>query len=190
MIGEVRRSKRINDKEKINYFELARGGTLHTTEGNTVVAQHVTKVHDRDNFESKIITTESSWYRRGVKEALAILKHKPILNEDHGRHPISQIYTIIPEYNTHRTAKVRVGAEVRNTEGNSSTGDEFRNKRRTGERNDTNGVWQNKQMRPAVPVLQQQTGTLFQTNSEDGASTSSEIDQKKVKILLFWPKRV
>ena len=140
MIGEVRRSKRINDKEKINYFELARGGTLHTTEGNTVVAQHVTKVHDRDNFESKIITTESSWYRRGVKEALAILKHKPILNEDHGRHPISQIYTIIPEYNTHRTAKVRVGAEIRNTEGNSSTGDEFRNKRRTGERNDTNGV--------------------------------------------------
>ena len=31
-------------------------------------------------------------------------------------------------------------------------------------------------MRPAVPVLQQQTGTLFQTNSEDGASTSSEIE--------------
>ena len=63
MIGEVRRSKRINDKEKINYFELARGGTLHTTEENTVVAQHVTKVHDRDNFESKIITTESSSYQ-------------------------------------------------------------------------------------------------------------------------------
>ena len=31
-IGEVRRSKRISDKEKPNYFELARGGTLHTTE--------------------------------------------------------------------------------------------------------------------------------------------------------------
>ena len=60
--------------------------------------------------------------------------------EDHGRHPISQIYTIIPEYNTHRTAKVRVGAEIRKPEGNTSTGDEFRNKRRTGDEYDTNGV--------------------------------------------------
>ena len=122
LIGEVRRSKQISDKEKTNYFELARGGTLHTTEGTTVVAQHVTKVHDRDNFESKIIARESSWYRRGIKEALAILKHKPKLNEDHGRHPISQIYTIIPKYNTNRAAKVRVGADNRNTgEGGNTT---------------------------------------------------------------------
>ena len=131
LIGEVRRSKRISDKEKPNYFELARGGTLHTTEGTTVVAQHVTKVHDRDNFESKIIARESSWYRRGIKEALAILKHKPKLNEDHGRHPISQIYTIIPEYDTNRAAKVRVGDDNQSTGKNSTTGDDFSNKRRT-----------------------------------------------------------
>ena len=91
IVGEVRRSKRISNKEKTNYFELATGGTLHTTEGNTAVAQHVTRVHDKDSFESKILATESLWYRRGVKEALAILKHQPKLNEDHGRHPISQI---------------------------------------------------------------------------------------------------
>ena len=30
MIGEVRRSKRISQQEKTNYFELTRGGTLHT----------------------------------------------------------------------------------------------------------------------------------------------------------------
>ena len=83
MIGEVRRSKRISSKERTNYFELATGGTLHTTEGSTAVAQHVTRVHDKDNIESKILTTESSWYRRGIKEALAILKHQPKLNEDH-----------------------------------------------------------------------------------------------------------
>ena len=111
MIGEVRRSKRISNKEKTNYFELATGGTLHTTEGSTAVAQHVTKVHDKDNIESKILTTESSWYRRGIKEALAILKHQPKLNEDHGRHPISQIYTIIPEYNIRRAKNVCAGAD-------------------------------------------------------------------------------
>ena len=96
MIGEVRRSKRINNKERTNYFELATGGTLHTTEGNTAVAQHVTRVHSKDSIESKILATESSWYRRGIKEALAILKHQPKLNEDHGRHPISQIIPLSP----------------------------------------------------------------------------------------------
>ena len=124
MIGEVRRSKRISQKEKTNYFELATGGTLHTTEGNTAVAQHVTRVHDKDNIESKILTTESSWYRRGIKEALAILKHQPKLNEDHGRHPISQIYTIIPEYNIRRAENVCAGAENPNPDERSSTGDE------------------------------------------------------------------
>ena len=141
MIGEVRRSKRINDKENTNYFELAKGGTLHTTEGNTVVAQHVTKVHDKDNFKSKITATENLWYRRGIKEALAILKHKPKLNEDHGRHPISQIYTIIPEYNTNRAANVCVGAEIRNHGSKSCTGDELlRSKWHTRDEKDANGT--------------------------------------------------
>ena len=91
-----------------------------------------TKVHcNRDNFESKIIARESSWYRRGIKEALAILKHKPKLNEDHGSHPISQIYTIIPEYDTNRAAKVCVGDNNQSTRKNSTTGDDFSNKRRT-----------------------------------------------------------
>ena len=126
MIGEVRRSKRISNKEKTNYFELATGGTLHTTEGSTAVAQHVTKVHDKDNIESKILTTESSWYRRGIKEALAILKHQPKLNEDHGRHPISQIYTIIPEYNIRRAEIVCAGAENPNPDESPSNRDKFR----------------------------------------------------------------
>ena len=124
MIGEVRRSKRTSNKEKTNYFELATGGTLHTTEGSTAVAQHVTRVHDKDNIESKILTTESSWYRRVIKEALAILKHQPKLNEDHGRHPISQIYTIIPEYNIRRAEIVCAGVENPNPDERSSTGDE------------------------------------------------------------------
>ena len=80
-------------------------------------------------YSRQILTTESSWYRRGIKEALAILKHQPKLNEDHGRHPISQIYTIIPEYNIRRAEIVRAGAErAENADPDErpSTGDEFR----------------------------------------------------------------
>ena len=61
----------------------------------------------------------------------SILKHQPKLNEDHGRHPISQIYTIIPEYNTRRAEIVCAGAknadpDERPSNERPSTGDEFR----------------------------------------------------------------
>ena len=40
-------------------------------------------------------------------------------------------YTIIPEYDTNRAAKVRVGDDNQSTGKNSTTGDDFSNKRRT-----------------------------------------------------------
>ena len=36
--------------------------------------------------------TEEDWYKRGVKEAVAIRKINPTLNKDKGRHKLSPIY--------------------------------------------------------------------------------------------------
>ena len=60
---------------------------------------------------------------RGPRYPLAILKHQPKLNEDHRRHPISQIYTIIPEYNIRRAEIVRTGAENADPDERPSTGE-------------------------------------------------------------------
>ena len=53
IVGKVRRSKRISNKEKTNYFELATGGTLHTIEGYTAVAQHVTRYRGTEEESKK-----------------------------------------------------------------------------------------------------------------------------------------
>ena len=46
----------------------------------------------KKDLRTTILCTEENWYRRGVKEAIAIRKLKPTLNKDDGRHHLSPIY--------------------------------------------------------------------------------------------------
>ena len=96
----VRRSKRLQEKTTPNYAAMHAGNLQFTTEGESPVAEHVTKIHSKDTIESKILSTEQNYWRRGVKEALAIQKFNPSLNRDDGRHQLSVIYSTLPEYST------------------------------------------------------------------------------------------
>ena len=51
--------------------------------------------HQMEDVEIKILTRECNGYKRGVKEALAIQRLKPKLNEDEGRHTLSKLYGLI-----------------------------------------------------------------------------------------------
>ena len=45
-----------------------------------------------EDFEYSIIYTEENWFKRGIKEAIAIRKMRPTLNLDEGRYHLSAIY--------------------------------------------------------------------------------------------------
>ena len=49
---------------------------------------HTPKVH-----QYSVLCYDDNWYQRGVKEAIAINKLKPTLNQDEGRHHLSPIYS-------------------------------------------------------------------------------------------------
>ena len=44
------------------------------------------------SIQYSIISTEDEWFKRGVKEAVAIRKLRPTLNKDDGRYHLSKIY--------------------------------------------------------------------------------------------------
>ena len=63
------------------------------TEGSTEFSAHVASdIHVKDDLQYSIIYTEDNWFKRGIKEAIAIRKLKPNLNLDDGRYHLSAIY--------------------------------------------------------------------------------------------------
>ena len=48
--------------------------------------------HEKCDLGHSIICTEDNWFKRGVKEAIAIRKIKPSLNLDDGRYHLSSMY--------------------------------------------------------------------------------------------------
>ena len=69
------------------------GSDQRLTEGNTEFSAHVASyTHDRTDLRTTVLCTDDNWYRRGIKEAIAIRKIKPTLNKDDGRHHLSRIY--------------------------------------------------------------------------------------------------
>jgi hypothetical protein len=70
-----------------------RRSTRLLTEGNTEFPAHVASdTHEKGDLRNTVLCTEENWYRRGVKEAIAIRKIKPTLNKDDGRHHLSHMY--------------------------------------------------------------------------------------------------
>ena len=66
------------------------------TEGSTEFSAHLaTEHHDKSELEGSILMTEENWFKRGVKEAIAIRKLKPSLNQDDGRYHLSPMYNIL-----------------------------------------------------------------------------------------------
>ena len=63
------------------------------TLGNTDFSAHVaTDVHEKKDLKFSVLCTEQNWFKRGVKEAIAIKKIKPTLNKDQGRYHLSPLY--------------------------------------------------------------------------------------------------
>ena len=87
----TRRSKRT--KKRIDYKAMNEGSEQQLTEGNTEFSAHVaTDSHRKEDLQYKILFTDDNWFKRGVKEAIAIRKVKPTLNKDGGRYHLSAIY--------------------------------------------------------------------------------------------------
>ena len=86
-----RRSKR--NIERKNYKKMNNGSNIIVSEGNTEMSIHMaSEEHKEGDVEYSIISREKNWYKRGIKEAIAIRNLKPTLNKDEGRHYLSVIY--------------------------------------------------------------------------------------------------
>ena len=108
----TRKSTRIAKKDQ-NYMKMHTGGPGYLTPGQTPVAEHVTLEHGKERFQSEIIATDHRYRQRGIREALAIQKLNPSLNQDDGRFQLSPIYTILAPYNTRtgRKTEIETGQE-------------------------------------------------------------------------------
>ena len=87
----TRKSSRTMKKK--DYKTMHEGGQQQLTEGSTEFSAHIASdTHTKDDVEHKILMTDDNWFRRGVKEAIAIRKIRPTLNQDDGRHHLSPMY--------------------------------------------------------------------------------------------------
>ena len=60
---------------------------------STEFSKHVASNHrDQSDLEFTILCTDDNWFNRGVKEAIAIRKIRPTLNQDEGRHHLPKMY--------------------------------------------------------------------------------------------------
>ena len=87
-----RRTTRSTSKQ-IDYKALHDGSNQRLSEGSTEFSAHLASgTHEKTDFEFTILCTDDNWYNRGVKEAIAIRKIRPTLNQDDGRHHLSRMY--------------------------------------------------------------------------------------------------
>ena len=103
----TRKSSRIAKKD-LNYKVMHTGGPAYMTPVQTPVAEHVTLEHGKEGFQSEILATDHRYRQRGIREALAIQKLNPSLNQDDGRFQLSPIYTTLAPYNTRTGRKTEI----------------------------------------------------------------------------------
>ena len=120
----TRRSERQKDKKKKDYKVINDGSDQILSEGSTEFSAHVASDrHSKDDLQYRILCTDDDWFRRGVKEAIAIRKIQPTLNKDGGRYHLSKIYDdIIKSRVTMTTSRngAQGGSEAPNTSEESS----------------------------------------------------------------------
>ena len=89
----LRRSERQKQKKKKDYKVMNEDSEQLLTAGNTEFSAHVASGrHGKEDLRFSVLCTDDNWFRRGVKEAIAIRKLKPTLNKDGGRYHLSKIY--------------------------------------------------------------------------------------------------
>ena len=72
---------------------MQEGSNQLLNEGSTEFSAHVAgDTHEKGDLRYTILCTEDNWFKRGVKEAIAIKKIRPTLNKDEGRYHLSPIY--------------------------------------------------------------------------------------------------
>ena len=72
---------------------MDKGEDLPLTEGSTEFSKHVaSNHHEKSDLQFTILCTDDNWFNRGVKEAIAIRKIRPVLNQDEGRHHLPKMY--------------------------------------------------------------------------------------------------
>ena len=87
----TRRSSRT--KTRKDYKSINEGSQQQLTEGSTEFSAHIASdTHEKTDIEHTILMTDDNWFRRGIKEAIAIRKIKPTLNQDDGRYHLSPMY--------------------------------------------------------------------------------------------------
>ena len=87
----LRRSSR--NKDKKDYKAIQEGTNQLLSVGNTDFSAHVASdTHEKSDLRFSVLCTEENWFKRGVKEAIAIKKIKPTLNKDQGRYHLSKVY--------------------------------------------------------------------------------------------------
>ena len=75
----TRRSSRT--KKQKDYKRIHEGADQVLSEGNTEFSAHVASdSHEKEDLQYSILCTEENWFKRGVKEAIAIRKIRPTLN--------------------------------------------------------------------------------------------------------------
>ena len=82
------------NKEKKDYAAIHHGTHQKLSLGSTEFSAHLAcdNHNTKEDVESKLLCTEENWFKRGVKEAIAIRKIKPTLNQDDGRYHLSTMY--------------------------------------------------------------------------------------------------
>ena len=89
----LRRSERNKERKKRDFKVEATGSNQLLTEGGTEFSAHVASdVHQKSDLEFTVLCKDDDWFQRGVKEAVAIRKIRPSLNQDDGRFNLSPMY--------------------------------------------------------------------------------------------------
>ena len=72
---------------------MHKGTNQRLTLGSTEFSAYLeSEDHEKYDVEAKLLCTEEDWFKRGVKEAIAIRKIHPTLNQDDGRYHLSSMY--------------------------------------------------------------------------------------------------
>ena len=83
----------MKEKKQKGYKAMQTGSNQPLTEGSTEFSAHVAgDLHEKGDLSYEVLCTEEKWFARGVKEAIAIRKIRPSLNQDEGRYHLSAIY--------------------------------------------------------------------------------------------------
>ena len=95
----TRKSNRLAAKPKNDYKAMHSGSNIILTEGNTAVSKHMANFdHKEEDIDFDIIGFERHRYKRWIKEALAIERFEPDLNDDSSRQfKVPLVYKLLPK---------------------------------------------------------------------------------------------